>query len=482
MHHKTVFRTLGHILRIEAAFLLLPLAVCLGYGELEEAKGFALVLAVTAAAGQGLILLCRGSERMQARDGFAAVALCWIVMSAFGALPYVVTGGIPSYVDAFFETVSGFTTTGATILTDVEAQAKGVLFWRALTQWMGGTGVLVLSLAILPKSGEGSVYLMRAESPGPIKTKLLPKIQDTAKILYKIYLLLTVGEILCLMLAGMDWYDAVTHTFTTVSTGGFSVKALSVAAYPSLAIRWIIIIFMFLSGVNFSVLFFALQRNFRAVFRSEELRWYTILSAAASGLIFVNLVAVGGELLNFDTFTHAVFQVVTVATTTGYATTDFALWPTMSQLILFLLMITGACAGSTAGGVKSIRLVILTKNLRREVRRILHPRLVQPIKIDGERVEESTIAGATLFFYAYILFFAVGALVVSWDNVSFVEACSASMTCIGNVGPGLGQLGPMGSFAILSPLSKVVLSANMLLGRLEILPLLLLLFPSMWKK
>ena len=284
------------------------------------------------------------------------------------------------------------------------------------------------------------------------------------------------------MLAGMNWFDAVTHTFTTISTGGFSVKALSVAAYPSLVIRWIFIIFMFLSGVNFSVLFFVVQRNFRAFFKSEELRWYTIITLAAAGLIFANLVAVGGALLDFDTFTHAMFQVVTIATTTGYATTDFALWPTMSQLILFVLMITGACAGSTAGGVKTIRVVLLTKSLRREVRRILHPRVVQPIKIDGERVEESTLAGTTVFFYAYILFFVVGALVVSWDNVSFVEACSASMTCIGNVGPGLGQLGPMGSFSILSPLSKVVLSANMLLGRLEILPLLLLLFPSMWKK
>ena len=482
MNHKTVLRTLGRILRIEAAFLLLPLAVCLGYGEREEALGFAAVLALTAAAGQVLVMTCRGSERMQARDGFAAVALSWIMMSAFGALPYVVTGALPSYVGAFFETVSGFTTTGATVMTDVEAQSMGVLFWRSLTQWMGGMGVLVLTLALFPKSGEGSVFLMRAESPGPIKTKLVPKIQDTAKILYKIYIGLTIAQIVCLMLAGMNWFDAVTHTFTTISTGGFSVKALSVAAYPSLVIRWIFIIFMFLSGVNFSVLFFVVQRNFRAFFKSEELRWYTIITLAAAGLIFANLVAVGGALLDFDTFTHAMFQVVTIATTTGYATTDFALWPTMSQLILFVLMITGACAGSTAGGVKTIRVVLLTKSLRREVRRILHPRVVQPIKIDGERVEEATLAGTTVFFYAYILFFVVGALVVSWDNVSFVEACSASMTCIGNVGPGLGQLGPMGSFSILSPLSKVVLSANMLLGRLEILPLLLLLFPSMWKK
>ena len=472
---------LGHILRIEAVFLLMPLAVALYTGG-GDAKAFLITLLLTAAVGQALSCIRPGSERFQARDGFAAVALSWIGMSAFGALPYVLSGAIPDYPGAFFETVSGFTTTGATVLGDIESLPMGTLFWRALTQWMGGMGVLVLTLALLPKTGEGSVYLMRAESPGPIKTKLLPKIRDTATVLYKIYIALTVGETVCLRLAGMSWYDALTHSFTTISTGGFSVKAASIAAYPSLTIHWIIIIFMFLSGVNFSLLFFALRRNFTAVFHSEELRWYTLITLGATGLVFANLVVVGRQAFSFPVFTDALFQVVTVVTTTGYATQDFALWPILAQMVLFVLMISGSCAGSTAGGVKTVRMVLLMKNLRREVHRIIHPRVVQPIRLDGERVEESTLSGVSLFFYAYILLTMVGAVVVAWDNVGFVESISASLTCIGNVGPALGALGPNGNLGGLSALSKLVLSANMLLGRLEIMPLLVLLFPSMWRK
>ncbi len=481
MNHRIVFRMLGHILRIEAVFLLMPLAVALYTGG-GDAKAFLITLLLTAAVGQALSCIRPGSERFQARDGFAAVALSWIGMSAFGALPYVLSGAIPDYPGAFFETVSGFTTTGATVLGDIESLPMGTLFWRALTQWMGGMGVLVLTLALLPKTGEGSVYLMRAESPGPIKTKLLPKIRDTATVLYKIYIALTVGETVCLRLAGMSWYDALTHSFTTISTGGFSVKAVSIAAYPSLTIHWIIIIFMFLSGVNFSLLFFALRRNFTAVFHSEELRWYTLITLGATGLVFANLVVVGRQAFSFPVFTDALFQVVTVVTTTGYATQDFALWPILAQMVLFVLMISGSCAGSTAGGVKTVRMVLLMKNLRREVHRIIHPRVVQPIRLDGERVEESTLSGVSLFFYAYILLTMVGAVVVAWDNVGFVESISASLTCIGNVGPALGALGPNGNFGGLSALSKLVLSANMLLGRLEIMPLLVLLFPSMWRK
>ena len=480
MNYTLVLRMLGQILRIEAACLVLPLAVSWAAGG-GDAMGFAVTIALAGVIGQALCCLPGGERRMQARDGFAAVALSWIVMSAFGALPYVLSGAIPNYIDAFFETVSGFTTTGATILTEIESLPRGTLLWRAQTQWMGGMGVLVLTLALLPKTGEGSVHLMRAESPGPIKSKLVPRVRDTAKILYSIYVGLTILEIIFLMVAGMSLYDAVTHAMTTISTGGFSVKNASIAAYNSLTINWIIIIFMFLSGVNFSLLYYALCRNFKAVLHSEELRLYTLLTIGASALIAANLVAVGGQALNAKTVTDAVFQVVTVATTTGYATVDFALWPTFSCMILFALMVTGACAGSTAGGVKSIRVILLVKNLRREVHNILHPRVVQTIRVDGNRVEENTLSGVSLFFFAYIALALIGALVVAWDNVGFTEALSASMTCVGNVGPGLGALGPTGNFSGLSALSKVVLSFNMLLGRLEILPLLLMLFPSMWK-
>ena len=481
MNYRLVLRMLGQILRIEAGCLLLPLAVAWYTGG-GDAMGFAVTIALTGVIGQILCCLPGGERRMQARDGFAAVALSWIVMSAFGALPYVISGAIPHYIDAFFETVSGFTTTGATILPEIESLPRGILLWRSQTQWMGGMGVLVLTLALLPKTGEGSVHLMRAESPGPIKTKLVPRVKDTAKILYSIYIALTLLEIFFLKAAGMSWYDAVNHAMTTISTGGFSVKNASIAAYDSMAVNWIIIVFMFLSGVNFSLLYYAIRRNYKAVLHSEELRFYTFQTIIASSLIAANLVAVGGQALDGRTVTDAVFQVVTVATTTGYATADFALWPTFSCVILFVLMVTGACAGSTAGGVKSIRMVLLFKNLRREVHNILHPRVVQTIRVDGDRVEENTLSGVSLFFFAYIALALVGSVVVAWDNVGFTEAVSASMTCIGNVGPALGALGPTGNFGGLSVLSKLFLSANMLLGRLEILPLLLMLFPSMWRK
>ena len=389
---------------------------------------------------------------------------------------------IPNYIDAVFETVSGFTTTGATVLYPIEGLPTGVLFWRAQTQWMGGVGVLVLALALIPKLGEGSVYLMRAESPGPIKSKLTPRIGDTAKILYFIYIGLTVAETVCLRLAGMSWYEALTHAFTTISTGGFSVKNASVAAYDSLLVHWIFIIFMFLSGVNFSLLYMAVCRRFRAVMESEELRFYTLLLLGSSGLTVVNLICQMGRALDARTVTDAVFQVTTVMTTTGYATVDYDLWPTFSRMILVLLMFAGACAGSTAGGLKSVRLVLLLKNLRREVQWILHPREVTIIKLDGHRVKEEILSGVTLFFLAYVGAVLLGTLVVSWDDIGITGALSASLTCVGNVGPGLSPVGPTGNFGALSGLSKLVLSANMLLGRLEVLPLMVLLFPSMWKK
>ena len=320
---------------------------------------------------------------MQARDGFAAVGLAWIGLSLFGALPYVFSGVIPNYAEAVFETASGLTTTGATVLTFVEGQPRGILFWRGQTQWMGGVGVLVLALALFPKLGEGSVYLMRAESPGPIKSKLTPHLRDTAKILYTIYIGLTAAEVLCLCLAGMPLYDAVIHAFTTISTGGFSVRDASIGAYNSMAINWIVIIFMFLSGVNFSLLFAALRRDFQSVWRSEELRCYTVTTLVATGLIIVDLVVRAGRLLNMDTVTDAAFQMVTLMTTTGYMTDDYVLWPTFSQTVLIIVMLMGGCAGSTAGGIKHVRVVLLGKSLVRELRRILHPRQVTTIKCDG---------------------------------------------------------------------------------------------------
>ena len=473
MNYTLVFHILGLILRVEAV-LMLPAAVIGIATRGGDGSAFLLAAGITLAVGQALVMLPAKNVKMQARDGFAAVALSWIFLSLFGAIPH--------YIDAVFETVSGFTTTGASVLTFIEGQPLGVLFWRAQTQWMGGVGVLVLALALVPRLGEGSVYLMRAESPGPIKSKLTPKVGDTAKILYSIYIGLTVGEVLCLRLAGMPWFDAVIHAFTTISTGGFSVKNASIAAYGSIVIEWIIIIFMFLSGINFALLFYALRRDYQAVFQSEELRSYTLMTAAASGLIAMNLIVHAGQAATFQTVTDSVFQVVTLMTTTGYMTKDYVLWPTFSQVVLILVMFAGGCAGSTAGGIKQIRLVLLCKNLHREVQRILHPRVVKTLDSDGDRVEEATLSGISLFFFAYILLLLLGTLVVAWDDVGFTAAFTGALTCISNVGPAFDALGPTSNFFDLGNVSKVVLSFEMLLGRLEIMPLLLLLFPGLWSK
>lgn len=481
MNYKLVFRVLGLILRVEAALMLPATVMAFATGD-GDGKAFLFSVLITFLIGQSLCLLPAKGVKMQARDGFAAVSLSWIVLSMCGALPYFFSGVIPNYIDAVFEAVSGFTTTGATVLSFMEGQPRAIMFWRAQTQWLGGMGVLVLALALIPKLGEGSVYLMRAESPGPIKSKLTPRLADTAKILYFIYIGLTAAEALCLRIAGMSWYDAVTHAFTSISTGGFSVKNASIAAYESLLIEWIITIFCFLSGVNFSLLYYALLRNFKAVLGSEELRSYALVTLFGSALIVLSLVVQGGWQFNIRTVTDAVFQVVTLMTTTGYMTSDFVLWPAFAQMILVLVMFSGGCAGSTSGGLKQIRVILLLKNLRREVLRILRPRQVTIIKSDGDRVEEATLSGITLFFFAYIFILLLGMLVVSWDNVGLEAALGASLTCISNVGPGLGILGPTANFSILSSFSKLVLSMSMLLGRLEIMPLLLLLFPDLWKR
>ena len=481
MNYKLVFHILGMILRVEAVLMLPSLVIGFATGG-GDGPAFLWAMVLTFAIGQLLCFLPYKGIKMQARDGFATVSLTWIVLSMCGALPYVFSGVLPNYIDAVFETVSGFTTTGSTVLTFIEGQPLGVLFWRAQTQWMGGVGVLVLALALVPKLGEGSVYLMRAESPGPIKSKLTPRVGDTAKILYSIYIGLTVGEILSLRVAGLPWYDCFIHAFSTISTGGFSNRNASIAAYNSLAVDWIIIVFMFLSGINFALLYFAVRRNFKAVFQSEELRSYTAMAVGATVLIVINLVVKAGAEFSLQTVTDSAFQVVTLMTTTGYMTYDYTLWPTFSQTILIFIMFAGACAGSTAGGVKQIRVVLLVKNLRREVNRILHPRVVTTIKSDGDRVDEPILSGISLFFFAYILMLLVVTLVVSWDDIDFTAAFTASLTCISNVGPAFSSLGPTSNFAALSGLSKIFLSLNMLLGRLEIMPLLLLLFPSLWKK
>ena len=479
MNFRLLSHTMGYILWVEAGFLLLPALTACIYAETCWQQ-FLLTALLCATAGTVLHLIPVKKAQMHSRDGFVAVALSWVLLSLFGALPYVFTGVLDSYIDAVFETVSGLTTTGSSTFTAVSHLPRSVLLWRSLTQWMGGMGVLVLFLALTPKLGEGAVFLMRAESPGPIKTKLVPKVGGTAKILYLIYVVLTLCEVLALRLAGESWFSAVCHSFTTMATGGFSIYDTSLAG-ASKAVMWIVTVFSFLAGVNFSLMFLAVRGKLKEVLRSEELRIYTIIVVCATVFICLDLSA-HSHLSFSQTFTDSAFQVVTIISTTGYATKDFALWPTTSQVVLTALMFTGACAGSTSGGIKISRITLLAKSLHREMNRLIHPNHISVIKSEGRPVDERVISSASVFFVSFILVWLAGTLVVSWDNLGFTESFTASLTCISNVGPGLGMLGPEENFSILSHVSKLVLSLLMLMGRLELMPILVLLRPSVWKE
>ena len=479
MNIRLITRTVGYILWVEGGFLLLPLLVSLGYGDgcWEAFLSAALLCGILGALAY-LVPVKRG--RMQGRDAYAAVALAWVALTLTGAFPYLLSDTIPSFVDALFETASGLTTTGATILDSVETMPPSILFWRSETQWMGGMGVLVLFLALTPHLGDGAYYLMKAESPGPIKSKLVPRVGGTAKILYTIYIVLTAAEAVALRIAGMSWFDAVNHSFTTMATGGFSVRNTSIAEYQSDAITWVIVAFTFLAGINFSLLYAVVRGRIRDALRSEELRWYLLILAATITLICVDLHVELGQGW-YESVTDAAFQATTIMSTTGYATKDFTLWPTFSRCILVLLMYVGGCAGSTAGGMKISRLMLQVKSLRRELDHIIHPNRVSVITIDGQSVDERAVNSAHMFQVAYLLILMAGTLVVSLDVLGFTESFVASLTCISNVGPALGALGPMANFAPLSWFSKLVLALIMLMGRLELMPLLVLLSPSTWR-
>ena len=471
---------IGRILLTEAALLMLPMAVALGYGE--AAAPFlipALLLALT-----GLLLGLRAPQKssLYARDGFAVVALAWVLMSAFGALPFVISGDIPSFVDAFFETVSGFTTTGASILTEIEPLHRGILFWRSFTHWVGGMGVLVFVMAILPMSaGDGhGMHLMRAEVPGPSVGKLVSRMGDTAKILYGIYLAMTVIEIVLLLLGGMPLFDACIHAFGTAGTGGFSSRNLSVGAYDSAYFDVVIGVFMLLFGVNFNLYYFLLIKRFRDVFRSEELRAYLLIVGAAVAAIAADIVHIYGTVGR--SLRYAFFQVASIITTTGFATADFNAWPEFSRAILVILMFVGACAGSTGGGVKVARVVILCKTSLGDMRKMLHPNAVTTVRFEGKPLTDRSIRSVHLFLTVYILIFTVSVLLLSLERFDLITVFTAVAACINNIGPGLEVVGPMGNYAQFSPAAKLLLSFDMLVGRLEIFPMLLLFAPSIWKR
>ncbi len=430
----------------------------------------------------GLLVRVRTTKReLYARDGLAIVSLAWIALSFFGALPFTLSGAIPQLTDAFFETVSGFTTTGSSILREVESLPKTLMLWRSFTHWIGGMGVLLLTLAVLPMSGAGAVHILKAESPGPAPGKLVPRLAQTAKILYLIYLALTLAEVIALRLAGMPLFDTLIHAFGTAGTGGFSSRSASVGAFNSLAIDLIIAVFMALFGINFTLHYQLIKGDWRSVFQDEELRFYLLVLAGATVLIALNLG--WRQIMGWpDSFRHAFFQVSSLMTTTGYATTNFDQWPTFSKSILVLLMFLGASAGSTAGGLKCVRILMVFKLIRRELIRLKHPRVVSGIRISGRLIDQQVLTGAMVFVLFYLFLLALAVVVVSWEAPDLVTAFTAALSCLSNIGPGLGAVGPAGHFADFSPFVKLVLSACMLLGRLELMPIVLLVQPSFWRR
>ena len=467
MNYRSITYILGWIMRVEGAFMLLPVIVALIYGE-DIWTIYLICALLTLAAGVLLSRKRKGNFQLFAREGYVAVALGWVVLSLIGALPLWLTGDIPHFVDALFEIISGFTTTGSSILVDVEALSRGGMFWRCFSHWIGGMGVLVFLLQIIPLSSGQTMYLMRAESPGPSVSKLVPRVRETALVLYGIYIAMTVLEIFFLLIGGMPLFDTLCTTFGSAGTGGFAIWSDSMARYsPYLQI--VVTIFMFLFGVNFSFYYLLLTKRVKEAFQIEEVRAYFGIFAVATVLIAFNILSQVGNLA--DSFRHAAFQVSSVMTTTGFATTDFDKWPEFSRTLLVLLMFIGACAGSTGGGMKVSRVLIYLKTIKKELAFLVHPRSVKVVMMDGKRMEHTVVRAANIFLITYLGILALSILVVSLDGSDFTTTVTAVITALNNVGPGLSLVGPMGNFAFFSDLSKFVLRFEMLAGRLESLSL-----------
>ena len=479
MNYRMIAYLLGAIILIEAAFMLLPLLVAVIYGE-GSGIWFLAAIAFSAALGFGLTRLKPVNRSMYAKEGFVVTALAWIVISLIGAAPFTLCGQIPYYLDAVFETVSGFTTTGASILPNVELLDRCMLFWRSLTHWLGGMGILVFMLAIVNLGGGQSNHLLRAESPGPSVSKMMPSMRKSSATLYIIYMVMTVLEVILLLAGGMSLFDSLCHAFGTAGTGGLGVKAASIGAYDSYYLQGVIAVFMMLFGVNFNVYFFIVMRKWAMAFKNTEVWAYLGIIAVSTVAITLNILPLFPSV--FDAFHHAFFSVSSVITTTGFATVDFNLWPELSRLLLVLLMVVGACAGSTGGGVKVSRFVILFKVMAFEVRKLLHPRSVKVLTMDGKSISKETIQGVQSYMMVYFLITVVSMLLVSLDNHDMVTTITAVEATLNNIGPGLNMVGPAGNYAFFSPMSKVVLVLDMLFGRLELFPMLILLSPSTWRK
>lgn len=480
MNIKMVFKTVGRISQIAALLLLIPAVVALIYGESKQFFAFFITAVAAFVIGFIVGLLTKTKNRViYAKDGFAITALAWIVMALIGALPFVITREIPSYVDAIFETVSGFTTTGASIITNVETMSRSMLFWRSFTHWIGGMGVLVFVMAIIPNFTDRSIHIMRAEMPGPIIGKLVPRVKDTAKILYLIYIFLTVLQTVLLLLGGMPFYDSIVHTFGTAGTGGFGIKADSIASYNPYC-QWVIAIFMLLFGVNFNLYYLLLLRRIRTALKSSELWCYISIALVSVVIITANIMPI---YKNFaDSLRQSVFQVASIISTTGFATTNFDSWPGLSKAILLLLMFSGACAGSTAGGLKVSRTVMLFKSVGKELRKMLHPRSVAKIHFEGKSVEDSTLNSVSTYFVIYMICFFAMFLLIAFEPFGMETNFSAVAACFNNIGPGFAAVGPASNYSAYTDFSKIVLSFAMLLGRLEIFPIIIFFSPRAWMK
>lgn len=479
MNYSIIFYIIGWIFTVEAALMAPSVLVAVLY---QERAGLAIVASMAICLVLGLPLIRRKpkSSVFYTREGYVTVALSWVLMSIMGSLPFIFSQSIPHPVDALFETVSGFTTTGASVLSDVEALPKCIIFWRSFTHWVGGMGVLVFLLCLLPLTGGGyHMNLMKAESPGPSVSKLVPTVRSTAKILYGIYLFLTVLQLLFLLAGGMPLFDSLCTAFGTAGTGGFGIKNDSMASY-SPYLQWVVTIFMILFGVNFNVYFLFLVKKPKDALRCEEARWYfAVIAASALAITFI-IRYLYPDLSS--SLRHAAFQVASIITTTGFSTTDFNIWPEIPRTILLLLMFIGACAGSTGGGIKVSRFLIMIRTIRKELHTLLHPRSFQSIKLEGHPVDHEVLRSVNVFFITYALIFAASVLIIGIDNYDLVTNFSAVAATFNNIGPGLELVGPAANFGLFSPLSKIVLTLDMLFGRLEIFPLLLLFYPGTWKK
>ncbi len=478
MNYRMITYIVGWILNIEGALLLLPLIVAGIYKEGTEALSIAVTVLLCLTIGFIITRFKPNNKVLYAKEGFVIVSLSWIVLSIFGMLPFVFSGAIPSVFDALFETVSGFTTTGATILTDVEALGKSLIFWRSFTHWIGGMGVLVFIMAILPLSGGNNMYIMKVESTGPSVGKLVPKVRDTAFILYAMYFAITVIEVLLLLAGGMPLFDSLTLSFGTVGTGGFGIVNSGAAEYSSY-VQIVITVFMIMCGVNFSMYYLLIKGKFKEFFKSTELRVYLVIVIIAIATITININHMfdcTGEALK-----HASFQVGSIITTTGYATCDFNMWPELSKTVLVILMFIGGCAGSTAGGMKVDRFVILFKTLVKELKVIVHPRCVKKVKVNGKTVEHEVIRSVNVYVFAFVLLFVGSLLIISLDGYDITTNFTAVAATLNNIGPGLNMVGPTGNFSEFSNLSKLVFTFDMLAGRLELFPMIVFMMPSTWR-